>query len=81
MEMRKSRGRGDGRERIKLNFYTFSGRYQWVLWMETSRRRPNRTSPGVGEMRSGRSDSEGGLSMEGAVGERQKRTRCPGVNM
>ena len=60
MEMRKSRGRGDGRERIKLNFYTFSGRYQRVLWMETSRRRPNRTSPGVGEMRSRRSDSEGG---------------------
>ena len=64
MEMRKSRGRGDGRERIKLNFYTFSGRYQRVLWMETSRRRPNRTSPGVGEMRSRRSDSEGGSRPE-----------------
>lgn len=61
MEMRASRGRGDRRERMKLKFYVFSGRDQWVLCMETSRRWPNRTSPGVGEMRSRRSDSEGGL--------------------
>ena len=46
---------------MKLKFYVFSGRDQWVLCMETSRRWPNRTSPGVGEMRSRRSDSEGGL--------------------
>ena len=66
MEKRASRGRGDGRERMKLKFYLFSGRDQWVLCMGTSRRWPNRTSLGVGETKSRRSDSGGGLIRGGS---------------
>ena len=51
---------------MKLKFYLFSGRDQWVLCMGTSRRWPNRTSLGVGETKSRRSDSGGGLIRGGS---------------